>query len=203
DGARLAAQAPAGMSDRWERMTGLFGTAQALDPAERVEYLDRACGTDAVMRAEIDALLAADVEDGVVESRPVPGPWTDAVAAALAVNPGEVLKERYRIDDQIALGGQGLVYRGTDLVLNRPVVVKVMRTTYPHNEAIKRRFEREMDALARIHHPGVVGILDVGELTDAASYLVVEYVDGVSLRQLLRDRPFAPARAARLIRQLG
>jgi tRNA A-37 threonylcarbamoyl transferase component Bud32 len=191
------------MSDRWERMTAIFGTARTLDAPERAEYLGRACGTDAAMRAEIDDLLAADVEDATVESRRVPGAWTDAVAAALAINPGDVLKERYRIDDQIALGGQGLVYRGTDLVLNRAVVVKVMRTTYPHNEAIKRRFEREMDALARIQHPGVVGILDVGELPDEGSYLVVEYVDGVSLRELLRDCPFAPARAARLIRQLG
>src|SRR5581483_9118674 len=68
---------------------------------------------------------------------------------------------------------------------------------------IKRRFEREMHALARIQHPGVVGILDVGQLPDEASYLVVEYVDGGSLRELLRDGPLGAARAARLIRQLG
>lgn len=191
------------MSDRWERMTAIFGTARTLDAAERAEYLDRACGPDAAMRAEIDDLLAADVDDEAVESGRVPGAWSDAIAAALAINPGDVLKERYRIDDQIALGGQGLVYRGTDLVLNRPVVVKVLRATYPHNEGIKRRFEREMQALARIQHPGVLGILDVGQLPDEGSYLVVEYVDGLSLRDLLRNGPLAPARAARLIRQLG
>lgn len=204
DGARVAAPTVGNLSDRWERMTALFNTARALDASQRAEYLARMCGDDNAMRTEIEELLAADaVEEDGTEPRHAPGSWTDAVAAALAINPGDVLKERYRIDDQIALGGQGFVYRGTDLLLNRPVVVKVMRTIYPNNEAIRRRFEREMDALARIRHPGVLGILDVGELPDGASYLVVEYVDGVSLRELLRAGPVAPARAARLMRQLG
>lgn len=192
------------MSDRWERLTAIFSTARTLDGAERAEYLDRACGGDAARRAEIEKLLAADVDDEpAAASRRLPGAWTDALAAAFAINPGDVLKQRYRIDDQIALGGQGLVYRGTDLVLNRAVVVKVMRATYPYSEAIKRRFEHEMDALARIQHPGVIGILDVGELPDDGSYLVMEYVDGISLRELLRDGPLEAARVARLIRQLG
>jgi tRNA A-37 threonylcarbamoyl transferase component Bud32 len=199
----VAAPAVGSVTDRWERMTAIFNTARTLDATERGEYLDRACGDAGAIRDEIEELLAADEDEGAVEPRRVPGAWTNALAAALAINPGDVLKARYRIDDQIALGGQGLVYRGTDIVLDRPVVVKVMRSTYPHNEAIARRFEQEMHALARIQHPGVLGILDVGELPDEGSYLVVEYVEGVSLRELLRGGPFAPARAARLIRQLG
>ena len=192
------------MSERWERMTAIFGAARALDSAERSGYLDHACGGDAAMRAEIEELLAGDSDDEEpVAAQRLPGAWTDAIASALAIHPGDVLKERYRIEDRIAIGGQGLLYRGIDLVLNRPVVVKVMRTTFPYQEEIKRRFDREMHALSRIQHPGVVGILDVGELPDEGLYLVMEYVDGVSLRELLRDGPFAPARVARLIRQLG
>jgi serine/threonine protein kinase len=125
------------------------------------------------------------------------------LAGAWALRPGDTLKERYVIDANLASGGQAIVYRATDTVLSRPVIVKVMRGSGANTGPLKSRFEGEMRALSHIDHPGVVGIFDVGELPDGRPFLVIQYVNGVSLREELQDGPLAPARTARLLRQLA
>jgi serine/threonine protein kinase len=195
-------------SDRWERISSLFAEARALHGDARDSFLTLACKDDDALRAEVEALLAADTpEDGFLENPP----WSDAAHSAVegltgapGLASGQVLKDRYLIDRELSMGGQARVYRAHDQHLAmRDVVIKVMRAEGRRNHWLKSRFEKEMQALARIDHPGVVGILDVGELEDGSPFLVIQYIPGVSLRELLSHGPLAPARAAGILRQMG
>jgi serine/threonine-protein kinase len=189
------------MKDRWEQVTSLFAAARELEPAQREAFLAVACAQDQSLRADVDALLAADVPDDSFLQNP---PWADAVRLpTMMLQKGQLLKHRYRVDSELAEGGQALVYRATDELLTRPVVIKVMRAEGRRNQRLKSRFEREMKALASIDHPGVVGIIDVGELEDTSPYLVIQYIPGLSLRQALSRGPIPPVRVAEITRQMA
>ena len=82
---------------------------------------------------------------------------------ACAVAPGSVLKHRYRLDDRIALGGVGEVWRGTDLVLRRPVAVKLLRPEYAQDEECLARFRAEARHAALLSHPGIAQVYDYAE----------------------------------------
>src|SRR5262249_23225247 len=111
---------------------------------------------------------------------------------------GKILNGRYRIERFLARGGAGAVYVARDEQLaDRAVVVKFLEHQDPW---LKTKFHEEMEALARIDHHGVVGILDAGE---DPPFLVIEYIDGVTLRSEIQKGPMDPARVARLMRQIG
>src|SRR5207237_386959 len=100
----------------------------------------------------------------------------------------KVIGDRYVLQKELGRGGSGIVYLAQDRrVLDRPVVVKLLLEKYYQDEWIKTKFRQEMEALSRIDHPGVVGLLDAGDLPDGTPYLVMQYVAGRSLRVLLES----------------
>lgn len=104
---------------------------------------------------------------------------------------GTSLDGRYRVEAVLARGGMSTVYRGTDTRLERPVAIKVMERGFAADPAFLERFEREARAAARLHHPGVVGVFDQG--VDRSGeidhvFLVMELIEGGTLRDLLRER---------------
>jgi len=115
---------------------------------------------------------------------------------------GSSLNDRYLIEKEIGRGGMGIVYLARDRqLLSKPVVVKVLQETSSQSSWLKKRFRQEIEALARIDHPGVVGILDAGEIAPGRPYLVMQYVDGRVLRSIMSPRGLSPDRVARIIRQ--
>ncbi|QBJ94888.1 Stk1 family PASTA domain-containing Ser/Thr kinase [Rhodococcus sp. ABRD24] len=113
---------------------------------------------------------------------------------------GVVLDRRYRIDASIARGGMSTVYRGMDLRLDRPVAIKVMDPQFAADPQFLARFEFEARAVARLNHPGLVGVHDQGSDGEHA-FLVMELVEGGTLRELLRERgPMPPHAAAAVAR---
>ncbi len=110
---------------------------------------------------------------------------------------GTVLDGRYRVDTMIATGGMSSVYRGLDLRLDRPVALKVMESRYAGDQQFLTRFQREARAVARLSHPGLVAVYDQGAGTPGrqAPYLVMELVEGGTLRELLRERGPMPPHA--------
>jgi serine/threonine-protein kinase len=112
---------------------------------------------------------------------------------------GQLLDGRYRVEARVARGGMACVYTATDLRLDRVVAVKVMHAALADDEEFVRRFIQEAKAVARISHPNVVSVFDQGEDGDAV-FLVMEYVDGHTLRNLLRERGrLSPAEAMAVI----
>ena len=118
---------------------------------------------------------------------------------------GAKIKDRYRIVKELGRGGFGVVYLARDEQLHsRPVVVKILlEHTAAQSEWLARKFREEREALARLDHPGVVGVLDSGELPDGKPFLVMQFVDGVTLRSVLGDPPMPLERAARVVRGIA
>jgi serine/threonine protein kinase len=118
--------------------------------------------------------------------------------------PGSTLDNRYFIEKELGRGGVGAVYLARDRKLhNKPVVIKVLLEKSFQNSWVVQKFQQEKEALARVDHPGVVGILDTGELPDGKPYLVMQFIDGVTLRSQVRPEGIFLDRAAELIKQIG
>ncbi|MDT5078835.1 MAG: hypothetical protein QOJ80_3472 [Mycobacterium sp.] len=107
---------------------------------------------------------------------------------------GAVLDGRYRVDGMIATGGMSTVYRGLDVRLDRPVALKVMDSRYSGDQQFLTRFQREARAVARLKGPGLVAVYDQG-FDGRHPFLVMELVEGGTLRELLRERGPMPPHA--------
>ncbi|MBO8167836.1 MAG: Stk1 family PASTA domain-containing Ser/Thr kinase [Thermoanaerobacteraceae bacterium] len=99
---------------------------------------------------------------------------------------GKELGGRYEIIEKIGAGGMAVVYKGRDTLLNRIVTVKVLREQFASDEDFVRRFRREAQAVASLSHPNIVSIYDVGQ-QDGLHYLVIEYVQGKTLKEYIRE----------------
>jgi len=100
---------------------------------------------------------------------------------------GTLLDGKYRLDKLIGRGGMGAVYRATDIRLDRVVAVKVMLEALLEIAGGYERFQREARAIARLKHPNIVTIHDFGGAPHVGAYLVMEYLEGRTLRQVVRD----------------
>ncbi|MEW2549451.1 Stk1 family PASTA domain-containing Ser/Thr kinase [Streptomyces sp. NPDC047002] len=108
---------------------------------------------------------------------------------------GQVVDGRYRVDARIAVGGMATVYRAVDTRLDRVVALKVMHPSLAVDAAFVERFIREARSVARLAHPNVVAVFDQGA-QGAYVYLAMEYVEGCTLRDVLRERGALKPRAA-------
>jgi len=99
---------------------------------------------------------------------------------------GIVLEGRYELLDLLGSGGMAVVYRAMDNRLNRYVAVKIMRPELALNEKFRQRFQTESRAIAKLNHPNIVGVFDVSH-SESIEYIVMELLDGVNLKQYLRD----------------
>jgi eukaryotic-like serine/threonine-protein kinase len=116
--------------------------------------------------------------------------------------PGLILDDRYRLDERIAAGGVGQVWRATDLLLERAVAVKVLRPEYAEHPETLDRFRKEARHAGAISNAHVAQLYDYGPAgPDGSPYLVMEYVDGPSLADLLAVDPIEPVRALDIIAQ--
>ncbi|HEX8188373.1 MAG TPA: AAA-like domain-containing protein [Pyrinomonadaceae bacterium] len=120
---------------------------------------------------------------------------------------GQLLDGRYKVESQLGRGGIGVVYLARDTkLMDRRVVVKVLLDQFGDDDTrdwVRRKFREEVEALARIDHPGVVGVMHAGELNDGRPFIVMQYIEGGSLRVLMAQGPMASARVANIIRQVG
>ncbi|MDO4919964.1 protein kinase [Kocuria sp.] len=113
---------------------------------------------------------------------------------------GTLLDNRYLVGRRIARGGTAAVYEALDERLDRPVALKIMHPHVAEDPAFAARAQREARSAARLHHPNVVSVLDQGQAEDGALYLVLEYVDGPTLREVIaRDAPLSPRRTLDLL----
>ncbi len=116
--------------------------------------------------------------------------------------PRSLLGGRYRLGEPIGAGGMGVVYAATQAALSRRVAVKVLRPELLGNPTVVEHFRREALAASRVTHPSLVAIIDVGHTDEGAPYLVMEYVPGRPLGEVIGGRPIDVPRALRLTDQL-
>lgn len=115
---------------------------------------------------------------------------------------GRVLGGRYQLDACIGSGGMGAIYKARRLHIGDTVAVKVLRAEVINDALSRERFHREARAAAMLNHPNAVVIHDFGEDADGTAYIVMEFLEGKSLRQILAaERTINPARAYSILRQ--
>src|SRR5947207_50453 len=116
---------------------------------------------------------------------------------------GQVFSNRYRIEQEIARGGMAEVYLARDESLNRQVALKALFPEFAREPSFVERFRREAQAAANLNHPNIVGIYDWGQ-EDGTYFIVMEYVEGRSLRDLIRSEGLIdPGRAADITAEIA
>ena len=191
------------MNDETQTAKAIFGSALEIDsPKERSTYLDRACGENPPLRGEVEALLKSLNDAGsFLEKPPVEIDLPDidpALSEELDLSSfldpcdkPDCLGQLgpYEITEVIGSGGMGVVLKGRDAKLNRVLAIKVLAPQFATNASGRKRFLREGRAAAAISHDHVVTIHGIDE-TGQLPYLMMEYIDGLSLQQRIdRDGP--------------
>ena len=119
---------------------------------------------------------------------------------------GEVLDGKYHLDKRLGQGGMGAVFLATHLGTKRPVALKVIAPQFMANEEVGERFRREAEAAGRLRHPNVVNVTDFGVAMvgrDRVAYLVMEYLDGCSLGDMIKEKGALPlALAVDIVEQI-
>jgi serine/threonine protein kinase len=115
---------------------------------------------------------------------------------------GEVLANRYRIENRLGEGAMGSVYKAKHVKVGRAFAVKVLHPRLLEDDKVLQRFEREAELAGRLRHPNVIGVVDVGETHDGLRYMVMDFAEGPDMSALLAEAPMPPQRIIHLVRQL-
>jgi serine/threonine protein kinase len=175
--------------ERWQEIESLFQEALERDPAERDVWLREACQGDSDLRREVASLLANHQE--ATDSKPWAAAAAELIADRVSLQPGQSLGP-YRIECFLAAGGMGEVYRATDMRLHREVAIKVSAARF------SARFEREARLIASLNHPNICQLHDVGP-----NYLVMEFVEGPTLAERIRQGVLPLNEALAIARQIA
>jgi serine/threonine-protein kinase len=179
--------------ERWRLLEDLFQAACDLPASERTAFLDRACGSDASIREEVELLLAsADQTAGFIQQ-----PVSDA-ARNIAGSPPSRGKRigPYELCSLLGQGGMGQVYlaRRADNAYSQQVALKFIRADVAVDQEMLLRFRVERQILANLNHPNVARLLDGGVTPEGLPWLALEYVEGVPIDEYCR-RGGLPLRA--------
>ena len=195
--------------DRWRRVEQLYLAAVEKSPSERAAFLEQSCGEDAALRQEVESLLSfsqgadnllqAAVRDAVAE---IPGAGSQSTTRESGTFGDLPTLGRYRLIEKIGRGGMGVVYRAMDPSIGRIVAIKTLITSDTEGEdtLLRARLLRESQAVGRLSHPNIVAVHDIGDI-GPTTYIVMEYVDGRTLDQIMREEParLSTAEASRIV----
>src|SRR5262249_3061777 len=157
----------------WALAKSLLATAAELAAADRAPFLEARCN-DPVLRAELLAMLEGSAD-------------LTAIVHERTLAPGTTLGS-YVIEELLGRGGMGEVYRAHDTRLRRSVAIKILPFDGAGEPDRLRRFEREAEVVSALNHPNIVTLYEVGT-SNIGPYLVLENVEGQSLRDLLGAGP--------------
>jgi len=171
--------------------------ALELAPGDRSAFLNLICSTDASLRQDVAALLAAgdEVRSSFLESPPSRATWSalaswlgqpgdKGTSKSVALTPGTKLGE-YEIKSLLGSGGMGEVYRARDVRLGRDVAIKVLPALASADADRLQRFEQEARATAALNHPNILAVFQMGTY-EGVPYLVSELLDGETLREQVK-----------------
>ena len=179
-------------AERWKQIQELYEAAIALSPEKRAGFLAHACAADAGLRAEVQSLLAEQV-DSFLESAPV--------SAIKTLSPGARLGN-FEVVELIGRGGMGEVYRARDSRLKRDVAIKVLPAGLARDPDRIARFEREAHAAGGLNHPNIVAVHEIGR-EDNTYWIATELVAGESLASAIGRGPMAVGKALEIATQIA
>ena len=177
--------------ERWRRINEIFHAALDQDASARDRFVREACDSDEELLREVISLLNSHARSHDYLEAPA---WQ--VAADLmrdeeaALAPGQTIG-KYKIVQEVARGGMGVVYRATDEVLNRPAALKSLHAEHERDPSRRRRLMQEAQIVAKLNHRAIATVYDVFE-SDHVLYIASEFVEGITLRRELQDGPLPP-----------
>jgi len=169
--------------EKWRQIEELFHAAAERPPHERAAFLDEACGGDESLRREAESLLAADAAAEEMATAKLPA----QVAVEMLDKPAPRIAagkqiNHYRIVSPLGAGGMGEVFLAEDTRLHRKVALKLLPAQFTSDPDRVRRFEQEARAVSATNHPNIITIHEIGAV-EGAHFIVVEFVEGQTLRQ--------------------
>ena len=175
------------MPDFTNRIESLFAEVAALPIEQRTAYLDQECANAPEIRAQIEGLLRAHDKANHLLDRPVAGANFTAVHVSSTYHPGEVLAGRYKLLEQIGVGGMGAVWMAEQKEpVKRKVAVKLVKAGMDSAQVLAR-FEAERQALALMDHPNIAKVFDGGMTDQGRPFFVMEFVKGVPLTEYCNE----------------
>jgi len=178
-------------ADRWRQIETILDQALDLPSDQRSLLLDEVCADDPSLRAEVEALLAADAGAGGFLVTPAGEYDADLLADAVEEIESDLTGQQmgpYRLLSEIGGGGMGTVYEAEDTQLDRRVAVKLLPPEYSRNCRAKERFLREAKAAGKVVHPNLCTVHSVGESEDRL-YIVLPLYEGETLRERILRGP--------------
>ena len=176
--------------DRWDRVESIYHAALDREPADRLRFLEQACGSDCALRCEVEAVLKShESAPGFLQTPVLSAPNDDFEPLSLELTGRRI--GRYLIERVIASGGMGVVYLAQQEEPRRPVALKVMRGGIKSRSAL-RRFQDESQILARLRHPNIAQVHEAGTHTaDSVDvpYFAMEYIpDARTIIEFAREK---------------
>jgi serine/threonine-protein kinase len=171
--------------DSWKVIEDLYQAALDRPAEERAAFLDEACPNPEIRR-EVESLLAFAVKNDSLLNR---SPWSQSGGLELGANFWP-----YRIEEKIGAGGMGEVYRARDKRLARDVALKILPPSLTGDAERRARFVQEAQSAARLNHPNIVTVYDIGE-RDGRIFIAMEHVEGKTLADLIPPTGLPAAQA--------
>jgi len=187
----------------WQRVKDVFTHASALDAAARSLYLERSCGDDGELRAEVVSLLCAHATADAILDRPA----GDYLPLSALEDPEDQWQGRrigaYELVECLGRGGMGEVWRArrADAQYDKEVAIKLVRVGYD-TAFVLQRFKAERQILATLEHPNIARLIDGGVTAEGEPYLVMELVDGAPIDQYCESGSLSVAERLRLFREV-
>jgi serine/threonine protein kinase len=180
----------------------IFLAALDQEPDQISAFLDTACEGDAVLRREVETLLASDQRAGRFIERSTVGLATKIIEERQARLLISQTIGHYKISESIGTGGMGEVYLATDIVAGRKAALKLLPTRFTGDTERLKRFQQEAHAVVALNHPNIVTVYEIGE-DHSVHYIASELIEGETLRERLTRGPMQLSEAVDIAIQVA
>jgi serine/threonine-protein kinase len=193
-------------TNNWQQIETFFHSALSLSGGERDAYLSQACAEDDSLRCEVESLIAAFEESGEFLDEPAFDLGIKVIESDLETSletslTGQTIGS-YNILSRLGIGGMGEVYLADDTRLNRKVALKFLSKALLGDKWAKRQLIKEAQAVAMLDHPNVCPVYGIEEIGEH-NFIVMQYVEGETLADLVRQRRLTTEQVSSLAKQIA